>query len=147
MQKERSAPSEPKTYELPEDPRHARPKTVLILEDELDFAATVKDVLEEQDYRVTVVPNGAVGVQRILAADFDAVLCDMVMPGFPGDMFYLAVQRSRPHLCERFIFMTGHPSEPRVAKFLAGVKNRTLAKPFEMRHLFDALESVTGRSR
>ena len=147
MRHDSSAHSEPRTYEIPDDPRSARTKTVLILEDDVEFATTLKAVLEEQDYRVTVVPNGAIGVQRILAADFDAILCDMVMPGFPGDMFYVAVQRSRPHLCERFIFMTGHQSEPKVAKFLAGVKNRTLAKPFEMRQLFDALESVTGRSR
>jgi CheY-like chemotaxis protein len=147
MQHQSPAPPEPKTYEIPDDPLSARSKTVLILEDDLDFASTLKETLEEQDYRVTVVPNGAIGVQRILASDFDAILCDMVMPNFPGDMFYLAVQRSRPHLCERFIFMTGYQGEPKVAKFLESVKSRVLAKPFEMRHLFDALESVTGRSR
>jgi CheY-like chemotaxis protein len=147
MQYDSPALPEPKTYEISDDPLSARSKTVLVLEDDVEFAAALKAILEEQDYRVTVVPNGSIGVQRILAADFDAILCDMVMPGFPGDMFYLAVQRSRPHLCERFIFMTGHPSDPKVAKFLSGVKNRTLAKPFEMRHLFDALEMVTGRSR
>jgi len=125
----------------------ARAKTVLILEDDQEFAATLKETLEDQDYRVTVVPNGAVGVQRILAADFDAILCDMLMPNFPGDMFYLAVQRSRPHLSERVIFMTGYQEDLKVASFLKGVKNRVLSKPFEMRVLFDALESVTGRSR
>jgi CheY-like chemotaxis protein len=141
------APPEPKTYEIPEDPLSARSKTVLILEDDLEYAALLKETLQEQDYRVTVVPNGAIGVQRILAADFDAILCDMVMPNFPGDMFYLAVQRSRPHLCERFIFMTGYQGDPKISKFLSGVKCRVLAKPFEMRHLFDALETVTGRSQ
>jgi CheY-like chemotaxis protein len=59
-------------------------------------------------YQVTNVPLGAEGVQQVLASDFDAIVCDMVMPNFPGDMFYLAVQRARPHLCQRFIFITGH---------------------------------------
>ncbi len=147
MQDPTAALPEPKTYEIPDNPLSARAKTVLILEDDQEFAATLKETLEDQDYRVTVVPNGAVGVQRILAADFDAILCDMLMPNFPGDMFYLAVQRSRPHLSERVIFMTGYQEDLKVASFLKGVKNRVLSKPFEMRVLFDALESVTGRSR
>ncbi len=147
MQHDSPTPPEPKTYEIPDDPLNAKSKTVLILEDDLEVAATLKETLEDQDYRVAVVPNGAAGVQKILAADFDAILCDMVMPDFPGDMFYLAVQRTRPHLCDRFIFMTGHHGDPKVATFLAGVRNRVLGKPFELRHLFDALEAVTGRSQ
>ena len=147
MQDDSSTTPEFKTYEIPDDPSSARAKTVLILEDDAELAATLKETLEEQDYRVTVVPNGALGVQRVLAHDFDAILCDMVMPNFPGDMFYLAVKRSRPHLCERFIFMTGHQGDPKVAEFLEWQKARVLWKPFEMRHLFDALESVTGRSQ
>ena len=69
MRHDSPAPPEPKTYEIPDNPLSARPKTVLILEDDEEFASTVRDILEEQDYRVTVVPNGAVGVQRILAND------------------------------------------------------------------------------
>ena len=118
-----------------------------MLEDDPEFATTLKEMLEDQDYRVTVVSNGAEGVQKILATDFDAILCDMVMPNFPGDMFYLAVQRSRPHLCQRFIFMTGQHGDPKVAKFIEEVGKRVLWKPFEMRELFNALESVTGRSQ
>ena len=146
MQPDHPTRSEPRTYEIPEDPLSAKPKRVLVLEDDVEFAATLKETLEDQDYRVTVVPNGAAGLQRILATDFDAILCDMLMPNFPGDMFYTAVQRSRPYLCGRFIFMTGHSEEPKIAKFLSEVKSPVLAKPFEIRNLFDALETVTGRS-
>lgn len=147
MQDHDSAPPEPPLYEIPDDPRNTKTQTVLVLEDDRVFAATLRDALEDQDYRVTVVSNGAEGVQQILAADFDAILCDLVMPNFPGDMFYLAVQRTRPHLCPRFIFMTGHQGNPDVAKFLSGTNARVLGKPFGMRPLFDALESVTGRSK
>ena len=139
--------AEPRTYEISDDPHSAKAKRVLVLEDDQEFSTTLKEMLEDQDYRVTVVSNGAEGVQKILAADFDAILCDMVMPNFPGDMFYLAVQRSRPHLCQRFIFMTGQHGDPKVAKFIEEAGKRVLWKPFEMRELFNALESVTGRSQ
>ena len=147
MQNHDSTQPEPRTYEIPDDPLSSKCKSVLILEDGNVFAATLKKTLEEQDYRVTVVPNGAEGVQKILAADFDAIVCDMVMPNFPGDMFYLAVQRSRPHLCQRFIVMTGHQDNPKIAQFIEQTRALVLWKPFEMRRLFDALETVTGRSK
>ena len=103
----------------------------------------MKGALESYGYRVTVVPTGTEGVQQILAADFDAIVCDMVMPNFPGDMFYLAVQRSRPHLCQRFIFITGHQDNPKIIQFIKQSGCVALWKPFEVRRLFDALEFVT----
>lgn len=147
MQKRDLTPPEPRTYEISADPLSSKCKTVLVLEDGDAFAALVKETLEEQDYRVTVVPTGVEGMQQILASDFDAIVCDMVMPNFPGDMFYLAVQRARPHLCKRFVFMTGHHDNPKIAQFIQEVRGMVLWKPFEMRQLFDALETVTGRSK
>lgn len=147
MQKRDLNPPEPRTYEIPEDPLSSKRKSVLILEDDNSFAAAVRETLEEQDYRVTVVSNGAEGMQQIIASDFDAIVCDMVMPNFPGDMFYLAVERTRPQLCKRFIFITGHQDNPKVTQFIQQVQCTVLWKPFEMRRLFDALETVTGRSK
>jgi CheY-like chemotaxis protein len=140
-------PQEPRTHEIPGDPLSSKRQTVLVLEDNAAFAEALKDMLEGQDYSVTVVPSGVEGVQKILHSDFDAIVCDMVMPNFPGDMFYLAVQRARPHLCKRFVFMTGHQDNPKVTKFIEEIRGVVLWKPFKMRLLFDALETVTGRSK
>jgi CheY-like chemotaxis protein len=139
-------PPAPRVYEIPEDPSHARIQTVLVLEDDPELCSMLQVTLEQQDYRVTIVHNGAQGVQQILARNFDAILCDIMMPNFPGDMFYLAVQRTKPDLCKRFIFMTGHQNDPKIREFLARVPCRILYKPFTLQALFDALESVTGRS-
>lgn len=135
---------EPRVYDLSEDRTVSRPKTVLVLEDDTNFAGTLKDALEIFGYAVTVVPGGAEGVQQILATDFDAIVCDMVMPNFPGDMFYKAVERARPNLCRRFIFITGHQENPKVVEFIKQTGRPGLWKPFEMRELFDALEALTG---
>jgi len=138
----------PRIYEIPDDLLESKHKTVLVLEDNAAFADTLKDALESFGYRVTVVPTGAEGVQQILASDFDAIVCDMVMPNFPGDMFYLAVQRSRPHLCQRFIFITGDQDNPKIVQFIKQSGCVALWKPFEMRRLFDALEFVNcGRKQ
>ena len=74
-------------------------KRILLLEDDPDFKGILTDVLEQNDYTVVAVQNGAEGVREVMKADFDAIICDMMMPGLPGDMFYLAVERMRPALC------------------------------------------------
>ena len=147
MQKFEPFQPEPRIYEIPDDILEPEHKTVLVLEDDAAFADTLKDTLESFSYRVTVVRNGAEGVQQVLAADFDAIVCDMVMPNFPGDMFYLAVQRSRPHLCQRFIFITGNQDNPKIIRFIKQSGCAALWKPFEARQLFDALEFVTHAKR
>ncbi|MDD5138934.1 MAG: response regulator [Verrucomicrobiales bacterium] len=135
---------EPRTYEISDDLLDTKARTVLILEDDTAFADTLKDALESLGYRLTIVPTGAEGVQHILTSDFDAIVCDMVMPNFPGDMFYKAVQRSRPHLCKRFIFITGHQGDPKVVEFIKQTGRVGLWKPFKMHQLSDALESLIG---
>ena len=140
-------PQEPRTHEIHDDPLSSKRLTVLVLEDNAAFAEVLKETLEGQDYSVTVVPSGVEGVQKILHSDFDAIVCDMVMPNFPGDMFYRAVQNSRPHLCKRFVFISGYQDNPKVTKFIEEVRGVVLWKPFKMRLLFEALETVTGRSK
>ena len=137
---------EPRTYKISDHPAHSKQMSVLLLEDDTEFSDTVKETLEDQGYTITVVANGAEGMEKILKTDFDAIVCDMVMPHFPGDMFYSAVQRLRSHLCSRFIFITGHQSNPKISNFILESGCLALWKPFEMRQLFNALETVTGRS-
>jgi DNA-binding NtrC family response regulator len=134
----------PQVYEIPDELLESTRKRVLILEDDAAFAAGLKETLESASYRVTVVPTGAEGVQQIIACEFDAIVCDMVMPNFPGDMFYRAVQQSRPHLCKRFVFITGHQGNPKVVEFIKQTGCVGLWKPFDMGQLFDALGSVMG---
>ncbi len=136
-------PLRPKIYEISDSPKDSKGKTVLLLDDDTAFTDTLKAVLESHRYQITIVPSGAEGVKQILATDFDAIVCDMVMPNFPGDMFYKAVERARPHLCKRFIFATGHKDDVKITQFIKQTGRNALWKPFDMRELLDALEFVT----
>ena len=138
---------EEKTYEIADDVDPQERKRVLLLEDETELAAHLKELLESTGYVVTVVSNGAEGLQQLLAGDFDAIVCDMVMPNFPGDMFYLAVQRSRPHLCSRFVFTSGHRADPKIDLFIRSVRGLVLWKPFEAHELLEALKTVINKGK
>jgi DNA-binding response OmpR family regulator len=134
-----------KTYELPDNSSLPERKNILILEDDTGFAALLQEGLEHEGYVVTVVQNGAEGLKKIMSGDFHAIVCDMVMPNFPGDMFYLAVERARPHLCKRFIFISGHQGDRNIDQFIRSIRGMMLWKPFEIHVLFDAIKAVISK--
>lgn len=85
----------PRTYEIPDARSDSKHRTVLFVEDDTVFADTIKEALEIHGYRVTTALNGVEGVQQILAADFDAILCDMVMPNMRGRTSWRATSTTR----------------------------------------------------
>jgi hypothetical protein len=44
-------------------------------------------------------------------------------------MFYLAVQKMKPHLASRFLFVTGHADNPKVDSFLKSIDAEVVFKP------------------
>lgn len=115
---------------------------ILVVEDDSELAGMLDYFLRSRGYRVTGVSNGVDGLRAVMAEDYDAILCDMVMPQMPGDMFYLAVRRVRPQLCERFIFVTAHQERPRVKEFLNQVREMVLRKPFNLEDLAGLLDRL-----
>lgn len=121
-------------------------KKVLLLDDDDAFQDVVKDVLEANQYAVTAVRNGVEGVKEVMGSDFQIIVCDMNMPSLPGDMFYLAVERMKPLLCSRFIFVTGHKNDGKINEFIRKVSGTMLPKPFQVDDLLEMLAFVQVRS-
>jgi CheY-like chemotaxis protein len=126
-------------------PSQAGAKRVLLLEDDPAFREVIKDFFSETGYTVKEAKSGIEGIQEVLAGDFAVVLCDMMMPGLPGDLFYRAVERARPSLCERFIFMTGHRGNTTANDFIKAVKGSVLLKPFSLDSLLRAICEMERR--
>ena len=120
--------------------------TVLLLEDDPQFKDIMNEFLHSHGFRVVSVQNGVEGVHEVLAKDFEIILCDMMMPTLPGDMFFRAVERMRPHLCNRFIFMTGHRGNGKVTDFIRAVNGTILSKPFHVDDLLEMIAFVQVRS-
>ena len=122
-------------------------KTILMLEDDPDLASTLKEFFSNEGFSVTHAVNGVDGLKRIMAGDFNLILCDMLMPHLAGDMFYTAVERVRPDLCKRFIFMTGHQGDPKWDAFVRRVGGIMLFKPFELHVLIEAIQTVLKKTK
>lgn len=104
-------------------------KSILLLDDDEELAETLKSLLESHNFIVTTVTNGAEGFRETMTTDFDVIICDMLMPTMPGDMFYLAVKKTKPHLAKRFLFITGYADHPKVNDFLGSIEALVMFKP------------------
>ena len=137
-----TSPSE-KIYDLDAPARAAA--NLLLVDDEDDFTTMMRAILQASGYIVTVVNNAADGIKKVMERDFDAIVCDMMIPGLPGDLFFRAVERTKPHLAKRFIIITGHKEDPKIEAFLQQVKLPVLFKPFNSPDLLAALARLLGK--
>ncbi len=121
-------------------------KNVLLVDDDEALANTLKGLLESHNFIVTTSANGVDALREVMAFDFDIIICDMLMPKMPGDMFYLAVQKTKPHLTSRFLFVTGHADNPKVDSFLKGIDAQVVFKPVLTEELIRMISFVLKRN-
>jgi CheY-like chemotaxis protein len=140
-------PLKQKTYDLSEDFAEETPRSILLVEDDAAFADILKTYLETYDHSVTIAVDGVQGMKRVMEKDFDVIICDLLMPNLPGDMFYIGVERVKPALAKRFIFITGHQNDPKVSEFVKKVRALTLFKPFEMHLLLETIRAALKNGR
>jgi DNA-binding response OmpR family regulator len=119
-------------------------RSILLVEDEAELSTILQEHFVGEGYRVEVAENGAEALRRVMQDTFDVIICDMVLPRLPGNMFYNAVQRVKPELCDRFLFITGHGESPGVREFLATLRERVISKPFNLEDLVAAVRDVAA---
>jgi len=141
-----NSPYGEKTHDLDRVARWAARKKVLILDDDFGFADMIRTLLEQNGYEVDVAGDGVQGIKKVMVNDYAVILCDMVMPNLAGDMFYTAVERVKPHLCRRMVFVTGHKGDRKVEEFIRKVRGLILWKPFQPHILMETIQAVERKT-
>ena len=104
---------------------------ILVVEDEAAVAEGLR-LLLEQEYAVEVASSGRQALDLLLGGgSFDAVLCDLMMPGMSGIELFRALEVRAPGLEKRLVFMTGGAFTPEAESFLEEVSNARVEKPFD----------------
>ncbi|HWD92834.1 MAG TPA: response regulator [Verrucomicrobiae bacterium] len=112
-----------------------RKRHVLILDDDIPLAWSLKETLERCGYEATIVPEGSLALKFVSQHVLDAVVCDLQMHELEGDLLHATVERSNPALAQRFIFITGEESVSRIEKFADAAELPVLHKPVEVNAL------------
>lgn len=79
---------------------------------------------------------------KVTASEYDAVICDVMMPKLRGDEFYKQAVGARPALSDRFIFITGYAADPQINLFLTKTGSKYLLKPFPVQTLIDCVKQL-----
>jgi len=57
---------------------------ILVIDDEKSIRSTLKDILEHEGFVIELASNGPEALEKFNKIQFDAVLCDIKMPGMDG---------------------------------------------------------------
>jgi two-component system cell cycle sensor histidine kinase/response regulator CckA len=115
---------------------------VLLVDDDQQLATALQWILADESFMVDVANDGDEALIKIKANQYDAIICDVMMPRLRGDDLYLEAQKFRPDLADRFIFITGFAAEPRINKFLAATESKYLVKPFPIQRLIRCVREL-----
>jgi DNA-binding response OmpR family regulator len=137
--------AEPTPDQSPDRTIHPEPlKAVLVVDDDQQLASALQWILRDENYLVDVAFDGAEALLKVKVHEYDAVICDLMMPRLRGDEFYLQAREMRPHLEDRFIFITGFAADSQLKNFLDNNQLPHLAKPFPIKDLIARVKQLLG---
>ena len=112
---------------------------ILVVDDEVEIADLLRDVLESAGYEVVTAESGAVALELLAEARFDAIVSDVRMPDLDGAALWRAVCERQPHLARRTLFVTGDTLSLQARQVLEESGCASLDKPFAKADLLAAV--------
>jgi CheY-like chemotaxis protein len=86
----------------------AKTLRVLIVEDSLDAAQTLQELLQAIGYEVSVAYTGPDGLQAALQLRPNVILCDIGLPGLDGYQIAIRLRQQPAGRLTRLIAVTGY---------------------------------------
>jgi DNA-binding NtrC family response regulator len=112
---------------------------VLIVDDDIMMARTLKDIFTIKGYYTEAVNSGLEALKTLESKSFDFVLSDIKMPDMNGLDLYRAIKDRWPNL--PVVLMTAYSSEHLVSNGLKEGVVSVVTKPLEINILLDFLSS------
>ena len=102
---------------------------MLVVDDEAEIAELMRAMLEGAGFEAATAESGAVALELLAAARFDAIVSDLRMPDMDGAALWREVRVRWPALARRTLFVTGDTLSPGAEAFLE-TGCAALDKPF-----------------
>jgi signal transduction histidine kinase len=134
-------PAERGSCPIAEQTKRAR---ILVIDDEPALCQIVQRLLSPENDVMT--STDAKRALQLLASDsnFDVILCDLMMPEMTGMEFHEQLRRTSAELASRTVFLTGGAFTSHAARFLDGVPNWRIEKPFDLATLRSTIAKVVS---
>ena len=117
---------------------------ILVVDDEFATRETLKGVLEDRGYKVTVAEDGHAAIEMAKKTHFDIMFIDVVMPGIDGLQTLEEIKKVDPKT--KVIIMSGqsgHDIENLIEKAISRGASTCISKPIDdMDELLQLLRAV-----
>jgi two-component system CheB/CheR fusion protein len=137
------------TAELPAAPARvviapSPPRRILVIEDNVDAADSLREVLELGEHMVEVAYSGPAGIERAREFLPDVVLCDIGLPDMDGYQVARAM-RANPALRETtLVALTGYAAPEDITRSREAGFDSHLAKPPSLEKIEEAIAPRPG---
>ena len=118
-------------------------KRILLVEDDLNFGAVLKDYLMLNDFDVTLAKNGMEGFEKFKKDTYDLCILDVMMPYKDG--YTLAKEIREKNQDVPIIFLTAKSMKEDVLKGYKAGADDYLNKPFDSEVLLMKIRAIIQR--
>jgi CheY-like chemotaxis protein len=127
-------------------PARAAGRRILVVDDEPEIASLLIDILEREGHRADQAAEGGQALDLLQRASYDAIFCDLRMPGMDGRNLRRKILANHPQYERRMVFVTGDLLRPgQAADAVDGCP--LIEKPFHTRAIIEALAAVGGMAK
>ncbi len=121
----------PAVHTAPEAAVESAARRILVVEDNADAAATMRDFLELSGHEVALASSGTDGVQAARQFHPEIVLCDLGLPGMDGYQVAAALRRDPDTASAKLIAVTGYGRDEDRRKSREAGFDQHLTKPVD----------------
>ena len=119
-------------------------KNVLVIEDDVELATTMKGILEPYQYHVTVAHNNEEAIQKSADPKLDLVLLDIRMPSFSGFWFCEAFKKNPQTRHIPVVMVSALHSDEDIENAYDAGASGYLKKPFRAQELVETVENYSS---
>ena len=116
---------------------------ILLIEDDVAIARSLKEGLEDEAYAVDVAHDGDEGYRTATADDYDAIILDIMLPSMNGYEVCQALRQDGKRT--PILMLTARDAERDIVKGLDTGADDYLAKPFSFEVLLARLRAILRR--
>lgn len=108
---------------------------LLIVDDEIDTCANLKDIFSDLEYQVDVAYDGPSALELVKSQHYDIALLDLKMPGMDGLELYRRIRELSAGTVA--VIVTAYAASETAQAALDAGAWRILSKPVDFRHLLE----------
>jgi len=119
------------------------PKHILLVDDDTGMREVLRDILEDEGFRITTAENGKIALEQLDKQPFDLVLTDLKMPQMDGIEFLECIEQNHPEVKVIVITAYGGKNNYDQAKYLGAFE--FLSKSIRIEELKKIVKGIISR--